>query len=46
MPLEEYDKDQVFELHSMGLIKLDGMNVMLRCKLYRQYFQEYLKINK
>ncbi len=46
VPLEEYNPEQVFELHSMGLVKLDGKNVTLRCELYRQYFQECLRIKK
>jgi len=37
---------QVFKLHSMGLVKLQGNSVMPRCDLYRQYFQEHLKIDE
>ncbi|NEP08900.1 MAG: hypothetical protein F6K14_01340 [Symploca sp. SIO2C1] len=33
---------QVFKLHSMGLVKLQGNSVMPRCNLYHQYFQEQL----
>jgi transcriptional regulator with XRE-family HTH domain len=31
-----------FKLHSMGLIKLQGDSVLLRCNLYRQYFENSL----
>jgi transcriptional regulator with XRE-family HTH domain len=31
-----------FKLHSMGLIKLQGDSVLLRCNLYRQYFENIL----
>lgn len=29
-----------YQLHSMGLVKLEGNNCILSCKLYRLYFQE------
>jgi hypothetical protein len=35
--------DQVFRLHSMGLVKLHGNSVMPRCDLYRQYFRDRLQ---
>lgn len=44
--LEESNSEQVFELNSMGLLKLDNNKVTLRCKLYSKYFQERLQINK
>lgn len=31
-----------FKLHSIGLVKLQGDNVVLSCDLYRQYFQNNL----
>jgi hypothetical protein len=36
---------QVFKLHSMGLVKLQGNEVMPRCDLYRQYFRVRLGID-
>lgn len=33
---------QVYKLHSMGLVKLQGNEVKPRCNLYRQYFCERL----
>ncbi|NEQ66179.1 MAG: hypothetical protein F6K21_11870 [Symploca sp. SIO2D2] len=33
---------QVFKLHSMGLVKLQGNSVMPSCDLYHQYFRERL----
>ncbi|MBP0012913.1 MAG: AAA-like domain-containing protein [Roseofilum sp. SBFL] len=33
---------QAFKLHSMGLIHLQGHNVIPRCNLYRQYFRVQL----
>jgi transcriptional regulator with XRE-family HTH domain len=35
--------DQVFRLHSMGLVKLHGDSVMPRCDLYRKYFRTRLQ---
>lgn len=35
---------QVFKLHSMGLVKLQGNEVMPRCDLYHQYFRNCLNI--
>lgn len=29
-----------FKLHSMGLVKLQGSEVVPRCELYRQYYQD------
>jgi hypothetical protein len=37
------ESDQVFRLHSMGLVKLHGNSVMPRCDLYRQYFRDRLQ---
>lgn len=31
-----------FKLHSLGLVKFQGDNVLPRCNLYSQYFQKYL----
>jgi hypothetical protein len=39
------ESDQVFRLHSMGLVKLHGNSVMPRCDLYRQYFRDRCKQN-
>jgi DNA-binding Xre family transcriptional regulator len=36
------ESDRVFKLHSMGLVKLSGNEVMPRCDLYRQYFRTRL----
>ncbi len=33
---------QAFQLHSMGLVNLQGNDVMFRCGLYRQYFGDRL----
>ncbi|MDV2997945.1 MAG: hypothetical protein N4J56_007650 [Chroococcidiopsis sp. SAG 2025] len=44
--LEESNSEQVFELNSMGLLKLDNNKATMRCKLYFKYFQERLQINK
>jgi len=33
---------QVYKLHSMGLVKLQGNEVKPRCNLYRQYFCDRL----
>lgn len=38
------EANQVFKLHSMGLVKLQGNEVMPRCDLYHQYFRDCLKI--
>ncbi|NET57720.1 MAG: hypothetical protein F6K47_16640 [Symploca sp. SIO2E6] len=35
---------QLFKLHRMGLIKLQGNTVMPSCDLYRQYFRERLGV--
>jgi hypothetical protein len=37
------ESDQVFKLDSMGLVKLQGNEVMPRCDLYRQYFRVRLE---
>jgi DNA-binding Xre family transcriptional regulator len=37
------ESDRVFKLHSMGLVKLQGNEVMPRCDLYRQYFRVRLE---
>lgn len=34
------ESDQLFKLHSMGLVKLQGNAVMPSCDLYLQYFRE------
>ncbi len=34
---------QAFQLHSMGLMQLQGNDVVPRCNLYRQYFEERLR---
>jgi len=34
------ESDQLFKLHSMGLVKLQGNAVMPSCDLYFQYFRE------
>ncbi|WP_316430999.1 AAA-like domain-containing protein [Leptolyngbya sp. NK1-12] len=33
---------EIFQLHRMGLIQLQGSQVRLRCELYRQYFSDRL----
>ncbi|NEO32050.1 MAG: TIR domain-containing protein [Symploca sp. SIO3C6] len=38
----ELDAEQAFKLDSMGLVKLQGNEVIPRCDLYRYYFQDYL----
>lgn len=35
--------EQAFKLHSMGLIKFKGNDVVERCDLYRQYFRNRLE---
>jgi hypothetical protein len=35
---------QGYKLHSMGLIKRQGNQVVLRCTLYQKYFQEHLEL--
>ena len=37
------DRDRLFELDSMGLVKKQGNQVEPRCQLYRLYFQDRLK---
>jgi hypothetical protein len=34
---------QAFQLHSMGLVNLQGNEVVFRCDLYRQYFGDRLR---
>lgn len=34
---------EMFKLHSMGLVRLQGNEVTLRCELYRQYFSDRLE---
>lgn len=34
---------EMFKLHSMGLVRLQGNEITLRCELYRQYFSERLE---
>ncbi len=36
------EPDQAFKLNSMGLVNLQGNEVMPRCNLYRQYFSDRL----
>lgn len=36
---------QAFKLHSMGLVHLQGNDVIPRCELYRQYFSERLGLS-
>lgn len=36
------DSVEIFKLHSMGLVHLQGNEVTPRCELYRQYFSEHL----
>jgi hypothetical protein len=35
--------EQAFKLHSMGLVKFQGNEVVERCDLYRQYFRNRLE---
>ncbi|MDF5731930.1 MAG: AAA-like domain-containing protein [Rhizonema sp. PD38] len=35
---------QAFQLHSLGLMHLQGNDVIPRCNLYREYFQERLRV--
>lgn len=37
---------QAFQLHSMGLVNLQGNDVMFRCDLYRQYFRDRLNVGR
>lgn len=39
----ELEQTLAFKLHSMGLVKLQGNQVISSCELYRQYFEEALK---
>ncbi len=41
--LLELDSEAIFKLESMGLIKLQGNETMLRCDLYQTYFRAHLK---
>ncbi len=38
----ELEQILAFKLHSMGLVKLQGNQVISSCELYRQYFEEAL----
>jgi len=40
----QISSEQVFKLHSLGLVKLQGNQVTPRCNLYRQYFPERLGV--
>ncbi|MBW4558227.1 MAG: AAA-like domain-containing protein [Trichormus sp. ATA11-4-KO1] len=40
----ELEQTLAFKLHSMGLVKLQGNQVISSCKLYRQYFEEALRV--
>ncbi|MEO0537184.1 MAG: AAA-like domain-containing protein [Cyanobacteria bacterium P01_A01_bin.123] len=37
---------QAFQLHSMGIVHLQGNEVMPRCDLYRQYFGDRLNVKR
>jgi transcriptional regulator with XRE-family HTH domain len=39
------DSQQAYKLYSMGIVRLHGNEVKFRCKLYRQYFQNCLKVS-
>jgi serine/threonine-protein kinase len=39
----ELDSEASFKLESMGLIRLQGDEAILRCELYRSYFRAHLK---
>jgi hypothetical protein len=39
----ELEQVLAFKLHSMGLVKLQGNQVISSCELYRQYFEEGLR---
>ncbi|BAY23900.1 hypothetical protein NIES2100_36930 [Calothrix sp. NIES-2100] len=41
----ELEQILAFKLHSMGLVKLQGNQVISSCELYRQYFEEALQSN-
>ncbi|MBW4677318.1 MAG: AAA-like domain-containing protein [Desmonostoc geniculatum HA4340-LM1] len=41
----ELEQVLAFKLHSMGLVKLQGNQVISSCELYRQYFEEALRPN-
>lgn len=41
----EIEQVLAFKLHSMGLVKLQGNQVISSCELYRQYFEEALRQN-
>ncbi len=41
----ELEQTLAFKLHSMGLVKLQGNQVISSCELYRQYFEEALRPN-
>lgn len=41
----ELEQVLAFKLHSMGLVKLQGNQVISSCELYRQYFEEVLRPN-
>lgn len=40
-PIRLYSME-VFKLYSLGLVRLNGNEVVPRCELYRQYFREHL----
>ncbi len=37
---------QAFQLHSMGIVHLQGNDVMPRCDLYRRYFSDRLNVGR
>ncbi len=39
------DPSQAYQLYSRGLIKFQGNEVVVRCRLYQQYFASQLKLN-
>jgi AAA-like domain len=41
----ELEQVLAFKLHSMGLVKLQGNQVISSCELYRRYFEEALRPN-
>jgi len=37
------DARVVYRLHSAGLVRIEGRTVLLRCRLYADYFREHLR---
>jgi hypothetical protein len=44
--LVRIDPFQLFQLYSLGLVKIKGNNAIPRCELYRQYFSALLTEGK